>query len=209
MMLDVLLEKYNNNTILRTLVNLIPSYGGSIDIFLSNRWSKIQQRRIEEQLSAFVEALSGLEGRVAELELDIATSEGLYDILYQILDNSLKSRCPESRYGYARVLREAIVDNNAIPDLEEVVYQIADMRERDYLVLRAVKDLFDFGVEVSGETISTTEKVQMTPIEAERQLFRFENMGLLDHPRNRTTRRGGMTFEKTEYFDKVISFLFK
>ena len=202
------LEEYENNTIARIVINAIPYVGGSIDVALSSRWSGIQQRRIKEQLDAISKALSGLEDRLALIEHDTDGSERLYDLLYQIFDNSIKSRCSETRHGYAGVLRDAVIDKNLIPDLEEVVYQISDMRERDLVLLRVVKDLFNKEEKVSGDTVSSSIQHQYNSIECERHLYRFENLGLLDHPRNMMTKRGTMAFEKTEYFDRIIGYLF-
>lgn len=203
------LEKYENNTIARIVINAIPYVGGGIDVALSSRWSKIQQKRIEEQLKAISEALSGLEDRLAHLEQDEVGAERLYDLMYQIFDNSIKSRCPETRHGYAEVLRDAVIDNDRIPDLEEVIYQISEMRERDFIYLKIVKDLFEKDLLVSGTTVSAkTPWEGDTPKTCEWQLLRFENIGLLDHPRNRMTKVGEIVFEKTKFFNRIVDYLY-
>lgn len=203
------LERYEGNTIARIVVNAIPYVGGSIDVALSSKWSKIQQKRIEDQLNAISDALSGLEDRFAQLEQDKAESEKLYDLMYQIFDNSIKSRCPETRHGYAGVLRDAVSNCNLIPDLEEIVYQISGLRERDLTFLRIIKSSFDCNLVVSGVTVSSRVPWEgESPRTCEWQLLRFENIGLLDHPRNRMTKVGEISFEKTRYFDKIVNYLF-
>lgn len=202
------LEKYENNTVARIVINAIPYVGGSLDTALSSKWSKIQQKRIEEQMTAISVALKGLENRLDALEHNDAGAEKVYDLLYQVFDNAIKSRCSETRRGYALVLRDAVEDVDRIPDLEEIVYQISEMRERDLIFLREIKVMFDGGLAVSGNTVSGRIAWAQTPKYCEWHLLRFENIGLLDHPRNRMTGIGGIIFEKTDYFDIVTNYLF-
>lgn len=198
-------RKYESNPIARIIVSAIPRVGGSLDLLISHRWSQIRLQRIDELLSNLQKEVSQLKGTIEDYER-IIESEEFYDILYQILDNAIKSRCKESRSGYAIIILSALTQSESMLDLEDLITEIADLRERDYLFLFAINQMYNDSLSVSGETVSKMISGS-TPIEAERRLLRFENLGLLDHPRNMMTRRGGMCFEKLALFDKLIKYI--
>lgn len=202
-----ILEKYEDNLIARMIVSAIPYIGGSVDIALTSKWEGIRQKRIEDQLQKITESLSDLTDKLPDQIQQVVESEPFYDLIYQIADNAIKSRCSETRIGYARVIREAVEHSDRIPDLEEIVYQISDMRQTDFILLKAIKELFDTDSTVSGETVSARIPLGYSPKICERRLLRFEYLGLLDHSRNMITRVGGLSFEKTDLFDRLIKFL--
>ena len=66
------------------------------------------------------------------------------------------------------------------------------------------------GGNLTGESLAMCVSVDggtYDSLECERMLYRFENLGLLDHPRNMMVRPGTMIFKKLSLFDKVVTYL--
>lgn len=197
---------YEENPIARIIVNAIPYAGGSLDVALSSKWNKYNNDRIIEMLEKLEAELADLKN--STLGIRVAESEVFFDLIRQIAPVVTQSRCPETRTGYARIIRSALTRSESIPDLEDMVRQISDFREKDIICLRYLKQLYDSGQIVSGTVLSQTIKeFRLTPIEFESLLSRYENLGLLDHPRNRITGRGNIAFEKSRLFDKMVDLL--
>ena len=198
-----LIQKYEGNTVLRVIINLIPYVGGSLDVALS-KWSQIRQRRVEELLGATSEELQGVQEDAIKKEY--LESEEFYDLVYQIVNHALANRCPETRRAYAKVVKTAILNEETTSNLEDLIRQIEEIKEKDIYFLRAIKDVISSGENLTGVTLSVGVAGYDT-LECELMLYRFENLGLLDHSRDMMTRRGTMPFHKLPLFDKLVSYL--
>lgn len=202
-----IIQKYEGNTVLRAIVNLIPYVGGSLDVAL-NKWSQIKQRRVEELLGLINEELKGTQE--AAINKDYLESDEFYDLVYQIVNNALANRRPETRRAYAKVVRYAVLNEETTANLEDIVRQVAEMRETDLFFLRNVKNVLSSGKDLTGVNLSYVvlgAGNTYDSLECERMLYRLENLGLLDHPRNMITGRGMMIFHKLPLFDKLVSYL--
>lgn len=202
-----IIQKYEGNTVLRAIVNLIPYVGGSLDVAL-NKWSQIKQRRVEELLGSINEELKGTQE--AAINKDYLESDEFYDLVYQIVNNALANRCPETRTAYAKVIKSAVLNEETTANLEDLVRQVAEIREKDLFFLQKVKNLLSSGTDLTGVNLFygvLGAGNTYDPLECERMLYRFENLGLLDHPRNMITGRGMMVFDKLPLFDKLVSYL--
>lgn len=198
-----IIQKYEGNTVLRVIVNLIPYVGGSLDVAL-NKWSQIKQRRIDELMGAINEELEGIQDDL--INKSYLESDEFYDLVYQIVNNALANRCPETRIAYAKVVRSAVLNEETTANLEDIIRQVEGMREKDLFFLRALKSLLLSGRDLTGEALSSSI-TGYDSLECERMLYRFENLGLLEHPRNMMTRLGTMVFHKLPLFDKLVSYL--
>lgn len=199
-------KRYDNNTIARTIVNLIPHIGGALDTVLSSKWTHYHSIRVEDFQKKIVTEISTLNENAVNKQF--LETEEFYDLIYRIVSNAFSSRCPETRTGYAKVLRSAICQEEKMSTLEELVCKIADLREKDILFLRRIKSFFESNKVVSGNTLAEELREEgYSPYESELYLYRFENLGLLDHPRNTMVGRCNTTFQKLPLFDKIISFL--
>lgn len=197
---------YEEHPIARILVNAIPNIGGSLDVALSSKWNKYQTNRITEMLEKLEEEVKELKD--CSLDKDILESEEFFDLIRQIAPSVTQCRCPETRTGYARIIKSALLKGDAIPDLEDLVRQISDFHEKDIIYLKNINSLFDSNQRVCGSILSQIVKeYALTAVEAESLLFRYENLGLLDHPRDMIVGRGNVVFEKTRLFDKLVSLL--
>lgn len=198
-----IIQKYEGNTVLRVIVNLIPYVGGSLDVAL-NKWSQIKQRRIDELMGAINEELEGIQDDL--INKSYLESDEFYDLVYQIVNNALANRCPETRIAYAKVVRSAVLNEETTANLEDIIRQVEGIREKDIFFLRAVKNVLLSGRKLTGEALSSGVS-GYDSLECERMLYRFENLGLVEHPRNMMTRLGTMVFHKLPLFDKLVSYL--
>lgn len=199
-------EWYENNPIARIIVNAIPTIGGSLDVALSAKWNQIQKNRVDDLLQKLEKELVDLKEQT--LDKSVLETEEFFDLVYGIARVAVSSRCPEIRTASARVLEASLCKREKTADLEDLVRQLSDFREIDIISLRGVKRLYDENQQVSGITLSAEIREYSTsPIDSEIQLYRFETMGLLDHPRNMLCGRGQMTFVKQPLFDKMASYL--
>lgn len=197
---------YESNLIARILVNAIPKIGGSLDVALSSKWDKIQKKRADDLLQKLEIELADLKEQM--LDKSVLESEEFFDLVYEIARMAVSNRCPEIRTASARVLKASISKKEKIVNLEDLVRQMSDFHEKDIVFLRGVKRLFDEEQKVMGSTLSAeVTEYGSSPIDCEIQLYRFEAMGLLDHPRNMLCGRGLMSFEKMPLFDKMVSYL--
>ena len=102
-----LLEKYEENNVLRALVNFIPNIGGSLDILLSIKGSKWR----EERLKTF---LADLDKRVGEIEdqeviKKISESEEFYDLIVLSMNSIIKTRHRKKIECYSNILLNSLV----------------------------------------------------------------------------------------------------
>lgn len=128
----------------------------------------------------------------------------------QIVNNALANRCPETRTAYARVVKAAVLGEETTANLEDVIRQVEGIREKDILFMRAVKNMMDCGRALTGMNLSmwmSGKGNAYDSLECELMLYRFEGLGLLDHPREMMTKRGMMPFNKLPLFDKMVSYL--
>lgn len=202
-----LIQKYEGNTVLRVIVNLIPHVGGSLDVALS-RWSQIRQERVDDLLDDIREELAGV--REEEYKKEYLYSEDFYDLVYQIVNNALTNRCPETRRAYAKVIKSAVLNEETTANLEDIIRQVEGIKEKDIFFLRATKNVLCSGRNLTGRSLAMRVSVEggtYDSLESERMLYRFENLGLLDHPRNMMVGPGTMAFQKLPLFDKVVMYL--
>lgn len=201
------IQKYEGKTVLRVIINLIPYVGGSLDVALS-RWSQIKQKRMDDLLDAISEELKGVQED--SIKKEYLNSEDFYDLVYQIVNNALANRCPETRRAYAKVVKAAVLNEETTANLEDIIRQVEGIKEKDIFFLRAVKNVLSSGGNLTGESLAMCVSVDggtYDSLECERMLYRFENLGLLDHPRNMMVRPGTMIFKKLSLFDKVVTYL--
>ena len=196
---------YESNPIARIIVNAIPYIGGSIDVLLSSKWVSYQSQRVDDLLRNIEKELADVSQE--KVDKGFLESEEFYDLVYSIAQSAISSRYPETRVGYAKVIRLAICQEETVYYLEDIVRQIAEMKEIDLQLLKGIKQLFDAGATVSGITVHEKIPLKSTLIETELHLYRFEQLGLLDHQRNMLNGRGKVEFHKTSLFDKLVDYL--
>jgi len=199
-------KKYEENIIAQIIVNSLPYVGGAMDVLLSKTWADFQTKRANDLLDKIQKEVSEI--KTSLINKAFLESEEFYDLIMKIANVSVQTRCSEIRTGCARVVRDAIVESESIVDLENIVRQISELSKHDLTLLTILKRQFDSSTEVTGNIISRLFRDgKCSEVECEIYLYRFETLGLLDHPRNTLTGRGQVRFQKTVLFDKIISYL--
>lgn len=197
---------YESNLLAKVIVNALPYIGGSIDALLTHKWTQIQQQRVNDLLEKISAELADLKDTA--ISQSILESEEFYDFIYQIANHAIESRCGEKRTAFARIIKSAIIQDKSIFDLEDIVSQVAQTQEKDLLYLKVIKSMFDNNEEVTGSALSSKMLGHdYSPITAEIQLYRLENLGMLDHARNMLCGRGNTAFAKLQLFDEIVSYL--
>lgn len=132
-----LLEKYSDNSWFRSLVNLIPYIGSSLDIILYENGTKWREKRIKILLDSLQEKLTKVEYIFDENTIEkLSESEEFYDIIIQSFNSVIKTRHKEKISCYANVLTNKISkpnDNKIESELILAVLESISLSEIKYL----------------------------------------------------------------------------
>jgi hypothetical protein len=85
-------QLYSESSIIRALVQTIPSFGAIIDAFLAMSGTKLRDERLETFINYLYESIKRLEYKVDDL---VAESEEFHDCLWTALESSINSRVRE------------------------------------------------------------------------------------------------------------------
>lgn len=199
-------KSYESNLLAKVIVNALPHVGGPLNVLLTHKWTQIQQQRVDDLLEKISAELAEL--KETAISKSILESEEFYDFIYQIANHAIESRCGEKRTAFARIIKSAIIQDKSIFDLEDIVRQIAQTQEKDLVYLKFIKPMFDNNENVTGAALSSKMfGYKYSPIDAEVQLYRFENLGMLDHARNSLNGRGKIAFQKLPLFNEIVLYL--
>lgn len=102
-----LLEKYEDSNVLRSLVNLIPTIGGTLDILLSIKGSKWREERLKEFLTDLDKRVSEVENN--EIIENISKSEEFYDLIVQSMNSVIKTRHKTKIQCYSNILINSLI----------------------------------------------------------------------------------------------------
>lgn len=200
-------EKYTKNTILRSVISIIPYVGGSLDFLLSEKWNSFRQRRVDHILKLLSEELKNLEDKINKEYLE---SEDFYDIIYQVLNESIKTRLDDKRRIYSKVIRDSISEQRETMETESVLEIVSNLHEIDFIFIDKIdkykkstrnnefsgEEMFDFS---PNETFSRFEIVRI--------LYRFSYLGLLDYKVNVLTLREKVKFSITPLYECILNYL--
>lgn len=206
--LTELSRKYENNIVARAIVNAIPYIGGSLDIALTDRWNKYCQERLGDFLHKLSNELEEIDEK--KLNKDFINSEGFFDIVCNIVKDVITSRLEDKRIIYVKMLKEALEQEQNISDLESLISQIEDLKEKDIIFLRYIQGFADEPDKViTGENMFMfiADPINFDIEEVTRMLFRFAYLGLLDYAMNTLTLRKKIKFTTTRLFGKLSQYM--
>ena len=136
-----LLEKYSNNAILRSLVNLIPYIGGSIDALFSTRAQEISLKRLNkyfENLRTTFEHVNA-----SKIDNDFLQSEEFYDLILQTSHSIAKSRSEDKIVLYSEILKDAVTREFKDPlSPDDLVNIIDDLSPNDVSFIKILSKYF-------------------------------------------------------------------
>jgi hypothetical protein len=204
---DEICEKYSKIPLLRAFVNAIPYIGGSLDVVLSEQWNAIYERRVEHLLHQLSEDLKNLEDKV---DKEYITSEGFFDLVYKILQESVKTRLDEKRKLFSKIIRDSITTQRDTQETEEVIDIIISMNQKDLYFLIQIEAFtktapaHDFIAEkispfINDKNFDVDEVVRM--------LYRFSFHGILSYETTSLDLRKYIIFTKNPIFNQLIAYL--
>ncbi len=201
-------KKYSDNSLIRTVVNIIPYVGGSLDLLLTDKWNKFYQRRIDNMLQQISNDIKQIEDKIDEEYIE---TEEFFDIILKILKEASQTRLDEKRKLYSKILRDSISGSNNKIYLESIIDIISTLNEIDlffinrieeFLKVSTIKDYF------TADGISTYNPTDYKNIDdITRVLYRFSYLGLLDFERTTVTKKEFVKFTKTPLFVLIIKYL--
>jgi len=201
-------KKYSDNSLIRTVVNIIPYVGGSLDLLLTDKWNKFYQRRIENMLEQISNDMGQIEGKIDEEYLN---TEEFFDIILKILKEASQTRLDEKRKLYSKVLRDSISKRKTKISLESIIDIISTLNETDLFFINRIEDFLKVNKikdYITTDGISTYNPTDYEDInEIKRVLYRFSYLGLLDYERTTLTKKEFVKFTKTPLFDLIIEYL--
>lgn len=206
--LTLLSEKYERNPLARIIINAVPYIGGSLDVALTSKWNEYQQKRIDD----FLDKLSTELEQIQEDKLDkeFINSEDFFDIVYSIVKDVTTSRLSEKRVIYAKLLKDSLEQGQDIYDLESLIKQVEDIKEKDMLFLKHIQEYTKAQYEdITGEKMSKhiADSKNFDTEEVTRLLFRFAYLGLLNYAMNTLTLREEIKFTTTHLFSKLCGYI--
>ena len=134
-------EKYSDNSLIRALVQMIPSVGPIIDALLAYPGTKIRERRIYEFLRILHTGLRSLESRIVDLEF--LNTEEFYDLFISTLESSVQSRSKEKLVINVMILTKHLtLHNKSDFKAEEYIRAIADLTPLETKILGIFYDSY-------------------------------------------------------------------
>ncbi len=205
--LTQLSKKYNDNSLIRGVVSIIPYVGSGVDILLSDKWNKFYQRRVDNMLEQLSNDLKNLEDKVDEKYLN---SEEFLDTMYVVLTESTKTRLDEKRKIFSKIIRDSIVSGNKMINTESLLDIVTELNEKDLMFIYLISEckLKLQLAEFSGEMLQQEKGLNNDEMyEIVRLLFRFSYLGLLNYKMNVLTLREKIVFSTTPLYDKILNYL--
>lgn len=135
--LQPLLEKYENNRVIRGLIQLVPfGIGGALDVVLTKTLDNIR----EERAAAFFDELA--KGNVV-VDERLLESEDFLHAYFATTRYALNSRRREKITMFARLLKSSLTENN-IANIDEYEDFLKILDELSYRELLALKILDEY-----------------------------------------------------------------
>lgn len=201
-------KKYSDNSLIRSVVNIIPYIGGSLDLLLTDKWNKFYQRRIENMLEQISNDIAQIEGRIDDEYLN---TEEFFDIIFKILKEATQTRLDDKRKLYSKVLRDSISKRKSNITLESIIDIITNLNETDLFFINRIDNFMKVNKikeYINADGISTYHPSDYEDInEIIRILYRFSYLGLLDYETTSLTKRRFIKFTKTPLFNLISEYL--
>lgn len=201
-------EKYENYPLVRVIINAIPYIGNGIDIYLTNKWNKFQIERFEDFIDKLSSQLSCIQQN--KLDKNFLESEEFFDIVYSIVKDVINSRLEEKRTIYAKILKDSLENEQIIYDLELLIKQVEEIKEKDLVFIKYIQEfnkIIDESITGERMFIQINDCKNFDIDEITRMLYRFTYLGLLNNSVNILTTREKMTFTTTRLFSKLCNYI--
>lgn len=212
-----LYEVCSSNPILITLLNVFLSKYPIISGCLSTIDAEINFIRFKslcENVAKNTENIEDLQEAVG-----ILASEQFYNIIRQIVNDSIDARIEEPRIIYSKIIAEIVRKEEKIFNIESLLYKICELKEKDYIILKKIIAYFEENpvdpspIPRSGQLTGCSLAEYMnneSDFDVEECtwfLYRFASLGLLNFNSQVLNRRDNISFTPTKYLYKIKAYL--
>lgn len=140
--LESFLQKYSEQTLIRSAIAAIPYVGGALDILMT---SKIQNKTLE-RFQYFVDNLKEQIGGLDKAKIDSAflESDEFYDLFLQTSNLVTKTRLEEKIRAYSRILTSSLyLDNDNKIKPEDILNIVKELTESDIYLIRVISEYLE------------------------------------------------------------------
>jgi hypothetical protein len=139
--INQLMESYSNNAIIRSLVNLIPYIGSSLDVLITSKIQELSWKRLQ----AYLEQLRVQFEKVDDSKIDWSylNSEEFYDLFLQTSYSVIRTRSEDKIKLYSKILRNAVTREFKDPlGTEDLVSIIENLSQNDISFIKILSEFF-------------------------------------------------------------------
>lgn len=133
-------QVYGDQIVIRSLVNLIPSIGGALDLLLSSTGQNFIIRRIESLLRNLELELSQLHEEA--INKDFLNSEQGFDLVVKAFNSASRTRQEEKLAFYARILKNSLDNSKEFEEDEPEIF-LSIVESLSVQELRVLKCIFE------------------------------------------------------------------
>lgn len=130
---------YADQTLIRSLINIIPYVGGSIDLLLSSSGQNYVIRRIEYLISELNEQIGKLDE--TKINRDFLETEEGFDLIIKAFNSASRTRQNEKLKLYAKIIKSAITEGKEFEEDEPEIY-LRIIEELSIKEIRVAKCLY-------------------------------------------------------------------
>lgn len=141
---------YADQTLIRSLINLIPNVGGSLDLLLSSSGQGFVIRRIEKFISELNEQIGEL--TESKINRDFLEKEEGFDLIVKAFNCASRTRQNEKLKLYAKIIKSALTEGKEYQEEEPELY-LKIIEELSVKELRVAKCLYELK-EVKKENLN-------------------------------------------------------
>lgn len=216
--LNTSLEVIAEEPVLRALLNMIPSVGGSLNELMAGKGQQIIEKRRDNLLRLLAEHLEAIEAEAIRKDY-FETPEG-FDLLIKALDSSRRTRSEHKRDLIARILAGATSTDSEQGNYspEEYVNLVASLTVKE---LEAARTIYDLQQNLIAEELDADNRLEIWRMCAERLkeshgidsgdfpilVNRLHNVGLLDLYYVLTPGSPTPTYWTSTTFKRLMKFL--
>lgn len=135
-------KKYAKNVALRSLVNLIPTIGSSLDVIFTEKWNRIVAKRIESFFKYTQQEFEKIQEE--KVNKEFIESEDFADLVVNCLSMSSKTRQKEKIKMFSNILKNAsIVEKFDYEEFIEIIHIVEVISVREFYVLKHLEEWED------------------------------------------------------------------
>lgn len=131
---------YADQTLIRSLINLIPNVGGSLDLLLSSSGEGFVIRRIEKFISELNEQIGEL--TESKINRDFLEKEEGFDLIVKAFNCASRTRQNEKLKLYAKIIKGALTEGKEYQEEDPELY-LQIIEELSVKELRVAKCLYE------------------------------------------------------------------